>query len=256
MNSNICEEFFAVLADRNRLSILNLILDKDLTVNEISRKLNLEQSLVSHHLKLLKDHGFVDFSIDGKSRMYSVNKETMRPLLDIMRSHVSKFCGFACQHKINEWSAMPSVNAIEHETEVIIEKIKVLNKYSSAKLKSKKQLIEASDFFNKTLTQHFKEEEQTLFKAMATKEKKIVEELISEHNFMRKKFLELKLAVDSYEKSPDHLKKISNEIIRVIQPHIDKEENVLIPKARQSLSRKEFDRLQKHEISHQLSRRS
>src|SRR3989338_6777779 len=173
MNSNICESFFAVLADRNRLSILNLILEKDLTVNEISQGLGLEQSLVSHHLKLLKEHGFVDSKINGKNRVYNVNKETMRPLLDIMRSHVSKFCGFACQHKINEWTTMGSVDSIEHETEVIIEKIKILNKYSGTKLKSKKQLIEASDFFNKTLIKHFRAEEQTIFKAMANKEKMV-----------------------------------------------------------------------------------
>src|SRR3989338_6204836 len=138
---------------------------------------------------------------------------------------------------------MGSVDAIEHETEVIIEKIKILNKYGTTKIKSKKQLVEASEFFNKTMTQHFREEEQTIFKAMKNKEKKIVEELISDHNFMRKKFLELTLAVDTYEKNPEKLKKISAEIIRVIQPHIQKEENLLIPRAKEVLSKKDFENL-------------
>ena len=246
MNSNLCEKFFAILADRNRLSILNLILEKDLTVNEISKNLNLEQSLVSHHLKSLKEHGFVDYKIEGKTRLYSVNKETMRPLMDIMRAHVSKFCGFACQYKVDEWSKTEPIKAINHETEVVMEKIKILTKYSRKKLKSKKELIEASDFFNNTLTNHFKEEELTLFRIMEKKgSKKIVDELLQEHNKMRRQFSELKYAVASYSNDPSRLKKITNEIVVIIQSHIEKEENILIPMAKKILTKVELQSIKK-----------
>ncbi|MBI4163601.1 MAG: metalloregulator ArsR/SmtB family transcription factor [Candidatus Aenigmarchaeota archaeon] len=244
MNSGLCESFFAVLADRNRLSIINLILEKDLTVSEISEQLNLEQSLVSHHLKTLKDHGFVEFKIDGKNRVYSANKDTVRPLMDIMRSHVYNLCGFACQYKIDEWARMSPVKSINHETEVVMEKIKVLTKFSAAKINSRKKLKEVSDFFNTTMITHFKAEEMTLFKKMR-KKTKVVEDLLDEHKFMRKKFLELKAIADSENVDREGLKEIANSISKIITSHIDKEENVLIPKAKQVLTKKEFDDIAK-----------
>ncbi len=242
MNSGVCESFFAVLADRNRLSIINLILEKDLTVGEISDQLNLEQSLVSHHLKTLKDHGFVEFETDGKNRVYSANKDTVRPLMDIMRSHVSNLCGFACQYKIDEWAKMGPLKSINHETEVVMEKIKVLTKYSTAKINSRKKLKEVSDFFNTTMITHFKAEETTLFKKMRGKTK-IVDELFDEHKFMRKKFSELKVIADSENIDREKLKKVADSISRIINLHIDKEENVLIPKAKQMLSKKELEEI-------------
>ena len=248
MNSNLCEQFFAALADRNRLSIVNSILEKDKTVNEISESLGIEQSLVSHHLKALKDHGFVDFKVEGKNRMYSSNKETLRPLMDIMRSHTSKFCGFACEYKVEEWSKSDPVKAIGHETEVVMQKISILRKYSTTKIKSTKKLEEASDFFNKQMTTHFKAEEMTLFRALKQREETsgIVSELLSEHKIMREKFLELQNAVKNYSKSKlDRLKKVTDDIVKTIYSHIDKEENVLIPKAKKILSKKEFEDIEK-----------
>ena len=244
MNSGLCESFFAVLADRNRLSIINLILEKDLTVNEVSGQLNLEQSLVSHHLKTLKDHGFVESKTDGKSRVYSANKETVRPLMDIMRSHVSNLCGFACQYKIDEWAKMSPVKSINHETEVVMEKIKILTKYTDEKINSRKKLKEVSDFFNTTMITHFKAEEMTLFKKMRGKAN-VIEELLDEHKFMRKKFLELKTISNSKNIDRKKLKQISDSISKIINSHINKEENILIPKAKQVLTKKEFDDIAK-----------
>ncbi|HLD57892.1 MAG TPA: metalloregulator ArsR/SmtB family transcription factor [archaeon] len=246
MNSNLCESFFAVLADRNRLSIINLILEKDLTVGDISGQLNLEQSLVSHHLKTLKDHGFVESKTKGKNRVYSANKDTVRPLMDIMRSHVSNLCGFACQYKIDQWSTMAPLKSIEHETEVVMEKIKVLTKYSEAKINSRKKLKEVSDFFNTTMVTHFKTEEMTLFKKMSGKAE-IVDELLDEHKFMREKFLELKEIAESKNVNRQRLKAITESISKIINAHIDKEENVLMPKAKQLLSKKELEEIAHHD---------
>ena len=244
MNSNLCEKFFAALADRNRLEIINLILEKDLTVNEISKALNIEQSLLSHHLKALKDHGFVDFKIEGKNRIYSVNKETVRPLMDIMRSHMKQFCGFACEYKIAEWSKMSPTESIGHETEVLMEKIRILKKYSDGKLSSKKQLIEVSKFFNNTMITHFKAEELTLFKVMKEKgQLEIIQDLLEDHKIMRKLFLDLEKAMEKDNKQ--ELRKITEKISTIIQPHILKEEEILIPKARELLSKKEFSEIEK-----------
>ncbi len=250
MNSGICEQFFAVLADRNRLAIVDLILEKELTVTEIAKILGLEQSLVSHHLKMLKDHGFVDFKSDGKKRLYSSNKDTMRPVMDIMRAHTKKFCGFVCEYKVDEWVKMNPVKSINHETEVIMEKIKLLRKYmkSKDKTKSKNGLIQVAKFFNETMNRHFEAEELTLFKTMKNKGNEIVEDLIIEHKILRKKFIELKNVVESYDgndKTVKNLEEITESINKIIKSHIVKEEEILIPEAKRVLSKEEFEEIEK-----------
>ena len=141
---------------------------------------------------------------------------------------------------------MAPLKSIEHETEVVMEKIKVLTKYSEAKINSRKKLKEVSDFFNTTMVTHFKTEEMTLFKKMSGKAE-IVDELLDEHKFMREKFLELKEIAESKNVNRQRLKAITESISKIINAHIDKEENVLMPKAKQLLSKKELEEIAHHD---------
>ena len=54
-----------------RLSIINHLAYNDrMSVNEICDTLDLEQSLISHHLKKMKQKGIVECSKDGQIRNY------------------------------------------------------------------------------------------------------------------------------------------------------------------------------------------
>ncbi len=86
------ELFFKNFCSETRWSILNALLNSDLSVNEICNATNLEQSQVSHHLKSLSDCNFVTVTQDGKKRIYSLNKDTIEPLIHLVKKHVENNC--------------------------------------------------------------------------------------------------------------------------------------------------------------------
>ncbi|RMH06748.1 MAG: ArsR family transcriptional regulator [Nitrospirae bacterium] len=65
-----CVEQLKVLADTTRLAVLELLLRKPWRVGELRRALGIEQSLLSHHLALLREAGFVDTIRQGKTILY------------------------------------------------------------------------------------------------------------------------------------------------------------------------------------------
>ena len=65
-------ELFKIFGDSTRIKIINILLDEELCVNDISRILKLNQTTVSHQLKLLKSVGAVKFRRDGKIIYYSI----------------------------------------------------------------------------------------------------------------------------------------------------------------------------------------
>ena len=67
---NFCAEKLKVLADATRLSVLELLREQPRHVGEINVALGLEQSLLSHHLKVLREAGFVRSVRDGKAVLY------------------------------------------------------------------------------------------------------------------------------------------------------------------------------------------
>ena len=83
--------FFKALANRGRMSIINLLETGARNVNQIADDLELDQTLVSHHLRCLSFCGFVASERNGKSRTYSLNKETISPLLRLVDKHLDKF---------------------------------------------------------------------------------------------------------------------------------------------------------------------
>jgi DNA-binding transcriptional ArsR family regulator len=76
--------FLKCIVDDNRRSILSFLEDKERCVNEIVSTLHLEQSLVSHHLKLLKCCGLVDSRQDGKEIYYRLVDPTIYTVLKII----------------------------------------------------------------------------------------------------------------------------------------------------------------------------
>jgi len=48
--------------------------------------------MVSHNLKVLEHHGMVFMEKNGKYREYSVNRKTIKPLLEFIDSHMEEYC--------------------------------------------------------------------------------------------------------------------------------------------------------------------
>lgn len=70
-----CASLLKVLADPNRLAIVRQLLDGPKHVGEINESLGLEQTLMSHHLRVLREAGLVTSERDGKAVLYSLAPE-------------------------------------------------------------------------------------------------------------------------------------------------------------------------------------
>ena len=84
--------FFGTLVSGPRLKIINLLRKSEKNVSEIMNELNMNQTSVSHNLIRLKDCGFVNIEVKGKFRYYSLNKETINPLMKIIDEHMAENC--------------------------------------------------------------------------------------------------------------------------------------------------------------------
>jgi DNA-binding transcriptional ArsR family regulator len=60
------------LSDENRLAILLAVAQRDHSVIELTATTGLSQTLVSHHLKSLRDTGLVTVRAQGRSNVYSL----------------------------------------------------------------------------------------------------------------------------------------------------------------------------------------
>ena len=84
--------FFRNFANPERMKILLALKEKPLSVGEISEKLGVEQSRISHSLSSLKHCSIVQAEQKGKKRVYSLNKKTTVPLLNLVDKHTTCFC--------------------------------------------------------------------------------------------------------------------------------------------------------------------
>lgn len=75
-NSKFYARFFKALGDENRLKILYLLYNGANCPCKLLRELQIEQSTLSHHMKILCDAGIVDSTKNGTRIHYSVNPET------------------------------------------------------------------------------------------------------------------------------------------------------------------------------------
>ena len=103
MNCHSYNVFFETISHKLRLKILEVLQKGPLSVSEICSKLNEEQSKISHNLKKLADCHLLDVKQQGKMRIYSLNKDTMVPLMQLVEKHVTKYCCNGCTiHKGEE----------------------------------------------------------------------------------------------------------------------------------------------------------
>jgi len=84
--------FFYALANRTRLAIIDVLRDEPKSISEISAALKQEENTVSENLRTLEISALVVSTNLGKQRLYSLNKEIVGPLSDILEFHTAKHC--------------------------------------------------------------------------------------------------------------------------------------------------------------------
>ena len=69
---------FEILAEPNRRAILGLLASSERSVGEIERRLRVPQPTVSKHLRVLREAGFVESTVDAQRRLYRLKPEPLQ----------------------------------------------------------------------------------------------------------------------------------------------------------------------------------
>ena len=69
------ESVFEIIAEPNRRAILSLLVSSQQSVGEIERQLRMPQPAVSKHLRVLREAGFVESTVDAQRRLYRLKPE-------------------------------------------------------------------------------------------------------------------------------------------------------------------------------------
>jgi len=74
------ESVFEIIAEPNRRAILSLLVSSQQSVGEIERQLRMTQPTVSKHLRVLREAGFVESTVDAQRRLYRLKPEPLREI--------------------------------------------------------------------------------------------------------------------------------------------------------------------------------
>lgn len=87
MNKQFDQEVkvFKAFCDPNRLRILNILKTGEHCACELLEILNVGQSTLSHHMKLLTDAGIVNIRKDGKWSHYSLSKDGIQFVIEYLQ---------------------------------------------------------------------------------------------------------------------------------------------------------------------------
>jgi DNA-binding transcriptional ArsR family regulator len=90
--------FFSTISHPLRMKIVQALQVKPMSVTELKASLKEEQSKISHNLQKLRQCHIVESARKGKQMIYSLNKETVAPLLQLVEAHVKKYCKEVCHN--------------------------------------------------------------------------------------------------------------------------------------------------------------
>ena len=85
---NQASRLFKIMSNFNRIRIIALLNENDMTVTDVSKQLSLEQSAVSHQLRLLKDANIVASTTRGKERIYRLADSHIYTIFEQALQHV------------------------------------------------------------------------------------------------------------------------------------------------------------------------
>jgi DNA-binding transcriptional ArsR family regulator len=74
------ESVFGIIAEPNRRAILSLLVSSQQSVGEIQRRLRMPQPAVSKHLRVLREAGFVEATVDAQRRLYRLKPEPLQEI--------------------------------------------------------------------------------------------------------------------------------------------------------------------------------
>lgn len=83
-NTRVCDKlayFYSMFSDSTRLKIIISLCLKEMCVNDLSKLLNINQTTISHQLKILKSNGAVTTTRNNKFIFYKVNSKLINDIM-------------------------------------------------------------------------------------------------------------------------------------------------------------------------------
>ena len=83
-------ELFKVFGDSTRIRILFVLLQAEVCVCDLAEALNMNQSAISHQLRILKQNKLVKARREGKSMFYSLADDHVRTIIAMGQEHIEE----------------------------------------------------------------------------------------------------------------------------------------------------------------------
>ena len=83
-------ELFKVFGDSTRIRILFVLFQSEMCVCDLAAALDMNQSAISHQLRILKQARLVSGRREGKSVIYSLADDHVRTIIDQGREHIEE----------------------------------------------------------------------------------------------------------------------------------------------------------------------
>jgi DNA-binding transcriptional ArsR family regulator len=116
---------FEIVAEPNRRAILSLLGSSQQSVGEIERQLRMTQPAVSKHLRVLRDAGFVESTVDAQRRLYRLKPGPLQEM-DLWLAQFRRF-----------WSA--HVDALERHLDRVDKSVRPRTAPTKMKIKTKEK---------------------------------------------------------------------------------------------------------------------
>src|SRR5947208_1024229 len=108
------ESVFEIIAEPNRRAILSLLVSSQQSVGEIARQLCMPQPTVSKHLRVLREAGFVESTVDAQRRLYRLKPEPLQEV-DAWLAPFRRFWSAHVDALERHLDRMESINTNEKE---------------------------------------------------------------------------------------------------------------------------------------------
>ena len=83
-------DFFKVLGEPTRIKIVNALFISEMCVCDLAAVLQMNQSAISHQLKILKQAGLVRYRRDGKVVYYALHDEHVKQIYEQGMIHIKE----------------------------------------------------------------------------------------------------------------------------------------------------------------------
>jgi len=84
--------FFSTLSNRTRLAIIDVLKEGPKDVFGISKALEQDEATVAYNLNRLVNSALLRSEGSGKEKLYSLNREIVAPLSELLAFHTNKYC--------------------------------------------------------------------------------------------------------------------------------------------------------------------